>query len=59
MTYRLKYNKYLCFRFSGIYMKSTDNKASVRFLYFIKLSTRGNTKIHIVIRKITLTIHIV
>ena len=40
-------------------MKSTDNKASIWFLYFIQLLTRGNTKIHIVIRKITLTIHIV
>ena len=28
-------------------------------MYFIQLLTRGNTKIHIVIRKITLTIHIV
>ena len=40
-------------------MKSTENKASICFLYFIQLLTRGNTKIHIVIRKITLTIHIV
>lgn len=40
-------------------MKSTDNKASIWFLYFIQLLAREDTEIHIVIRKITLTIHIV
>ena len=40
-------------------MKSTDNKEPLLFSYFVQLLATGMAKIHIVIRKITLTIHIV
>jgi len=40
-------------------MKSTENKASIWFLYFIQLLFLEKTKIHIVIHKITLSIDIV
>jgi len=40
-------------------MKSTDNKEPFRFLYFIQLLVAGTDRIHIVIQKITLSIHIV
>ena len=40
-------------------MKSTENKASICFLYFIQLLFLEKTKIHIVIQKITLSTHIV
>lgn len=41
------------------HMKSADNKAAILFLYFIQLLPLKRVEIHIVIRKITLTIHIV
>ena len=50
MGYRLKYNKSVA---------GEDNKESFRFLYFIQLLVAGTGKIHIVIQKITLSIHIV
>ena len=40
-------------------MKSTDNKEPLLFSYFVQLLATGMAKIHIVIQKITLSIHIV